>query len=126
MESVLEKECAASKQKYTYFTPDAKARIAKYAAESWNSAAVRHFSWEFPSLGESTVRLFKKQYLKELKTVGPDEQIVELTKAGIVEAINEADSNEGLENADHFADLDENYTLSHMQSHTFWVHTAFF
>ena len=55
------------KRKYTHFTPELRAKIAKYAAECANTATVRHFSKEFPKLGESTVRLFKKNYEAELK-----------------------------------------------------------
>ena len=55
------------KCKYTHFTPEHRAKIAKYIAECGNTATARHFSREFPTLGESTVRLFKKQYEAELK-----------------------------------------------------------
>ncbi len=68
VERVLkERQKRRQKCKYTHFTPEQRAKIAKYAAESGNSAAVRHFKKEFPTLGESTVRLFKKQYESELK-----------------------------------------------------------
>ena len=65
------------KRKYTHFTPQQRAKIAKYAAECGNTAAVRHFNQDFPSLGESTVRVFKKQYMAELKKK-PGEDIMEL------------------------------------------------
>lgn len=32
------------KRKYTYFTPEQRAKIANYAAECGNTATVRHFS----------------------------------------------------------------------------------
>lgn len=63
VEKFLDKEramTAGSKCKYTHFAPEARTRIAKYAVESGNVTGVRHFSTEFPSLGESNVRLFRK------------------------------------------------------------------
>ena len=70
-----------SKQKYTHlYTPEQRAKIAKYAAESGNTAAVRHFKKEFPTLGESTVRLFKKHYESEIKKHGREREITSLPK----------------------------------------------
>ena len=43
------------KRKYTHFTSQQRAKIAKYASECGNTAAVRHFSKYFPFLGGSTV-----------------------------------------------------------------------
>ena len=63
--SALEEErngASGRKQKYTHFTPEARAEIATYAAQCGNATAVKHFSKDFPSLGESIVCLFKKQY----------------------------------------------------------------
>ena len=37
-------ESTSKKRKYTHFTPEQRAKIAKYAAESGNTAAVRHTS----------------------------------------------------------------------------------
>ena len=51
------------KRKYTLFTPEDRVKIVKYTAQCGNTAAVKHFDKEFPSLGESTVRSFKKQYI---------------------------------------------------------------
>ena len=66
VERVLEeRRKGGQKRKYMHFTPEQRAKIAKYAAESSNTAAVRYFKKEFPTLGESTVRLFKKQYESE-------------------------------------------------------------
>ena len=48
------------KRKYTHYAGGQRAKIAKYAAECGNLATIRHFKNEFPSLGESTARLFKK------------------------------------------------------------------
>ena len=49
-------------------TPEKKAKIAKYAAESGILASIRHFSKDFPdnTLKESTVRGWKAAYLNEL------------------------------------------------------------
>ena len=52
----------------------------KYAAELGNTSTVRHFNKEFPTLGESTVRLFKKQYEGELRRIGPEQAISHLPK----------------------------------------------
>ena len=61
-------ECGKGiKRKYTHYTGGQRAKIAKYAAECGNLATIRHFKNEFPSLGESTVRLFKKQYCHKVK-----------------------------------------------------------
>ena len=56
MEKILEEErsrASGRKRKYTHFTPEARARIAKYAAQCGNAAAVKHFAKEFPTLGET-------------------------------------------------------------------------
>ena len=45
------------KRKYTHFTPQHRAKIAKYSSECGNTAVVRHFSKDFPFLGESTVSI---------------------------------------------------------------------
>ena len=42
--------------------------------------AVKHFAKEFPSLGENTVCLFKKQYQADLKKVGFEEEVAQLAK----------------------------------------------
>ena len=77
VEKVIEEERNAAKgqkRKYTHFAPEQRAKIAKYAAECGDAAAVRHFSSEYQILGENTVRLFKKQYVAELKKKDPDYQ----------------------------------------------------
>ena len=51
------------RRKYTTFNDEQRARVGKYAAENGNTAALRKFRSEMPSLGESTVRFFKKRYL---------------------------------------------------------------
>ena len=50
MRSALEEErnrANGRKQKYTHFTPEARVKIAKYAARCGNAAAVKHFFKEF-------------------------------------------------------------------------------
>ena len=41
---------------------------------------MKHLAKEFPTLGESTVRLFKKHYQADLKKVGSEEEITQLAK----------------------------------------------
>ena len=62
-------QCGTRKMKlYTSFSEEQRAVIGRYAAELSNTAAVKKFKGEFKhGLGESTVRLFKKKYLEELK-----------------------------------------------------------
>lgn len=67
------------KCKYTHFTPE-RAKIAEYAVQCGNTAATRHFSQEFPTLGESTVRVFRRQYQEEIKKKGAEEDITSLPK----------------------------------------------
>ena len=55
-------------------------KIAKHAAECGNVATVRHFKNEFSNVGESTVRLFKKQYIAELRRKGHVQEITRLPK----------------------------------------------
>ena len=56
------------KQKYTSFSAEQRASIGRYAAEHSNAATVKKFKSNFEQgVGESTVRLFKKRYLEELK-----------------------------------------------------------
>ena len=62
-----------------HFTPEQRAKVGRYAAEDTNAAAVRKFSDEFESLGESNVRLFKKAYLSKLSKGGGTE-VKELPK----------------------------------------------
>ena len=48
--------------KYTYLSPEIRAKIDKYASENGNSNAIIHFKKELPALTESTVRTFKQAY----------------------------------------------------------------
>jgi len=54
--------------------------MCKYAAEYGNTASVRHFSKEFSTLGESTVRLFRKGYEAELRRKSLEHEISHLPK----------------------------------------------
>ena len=68
------------KRKYTTFTPEDRARIGKYASENGNAAAVKKFKATH-ELGESTVRLFKKKYLEEIKKrENPEDEVTTLPK----------------------------------------------
>ena len=51
---------------YHKWTEKERYTIGKYAAENGNINAVRKFKPDFPALGESTVRAFKKKYYEEL------------------------------------------------------------
>ena len=65
----------ARKRKYdTSFTPEDRAAIGKYAAENGNAAAVKKFK-TVHSIGESTVCLFKKKYLEEMKRRSPEDEV---------------------------------------------------
>ena len=48
------------------YADEVRARIGKYASENGNERARKHFSVEFPTLNESTIRNFKKMYLSKL------------------------------------------------------------
>ena len=77
---VVEGEQNGRKRKHTHFAPEQRVKIAMYTAECGNTATVRHFSGEIPTLGESTVRLFKKQYEAELRRIGSEQAISHLPK----------------------------------------------
>ena len=60
----LERDPTSRKRKFTTtFTPENRASIGRYAAENGNASAVRATH----NVGESTVQLFKKKYLEEVK-----------------------------------------------------------
>ena len=65
----VQAERPRKRKAYTVFTAEQRATIGKYASEHGNAAAVKKFkaNIEGGQLGESTVRLFKKRYFKELK-----------------------------------------------------------
>ena len=54
--NIIEESNGASgrKRKYTHFTPETRARIAKYTAQCGNAAAVKHFANDFPTLEHFT------------------------------------------------------------------------
>ena len=52
---------------YHKWTKKERYTIGKYAAENGNINAVRKFKPDFPALGKSSVRSFKKKYYEELK-----------------------------------------------------------
>ena len=65
MESLEQRERTGT---HTFYSPDLRAKIGKFVAESGNKAAVERFSREFGKpLSESTVRGLKKRYYKSLK-----------------------------------------------------------
>ena len=73
----------AKRQPYLKISPEQKAIIARYAANHGIVNAIRQFSKDFPesSLKESTIRGWKKAYLKELssrKRAGKDMTIEKL------------------------------------------------
>ena len=68
VQSAMETCSSFKKRKsYTVFSDKMRADIRRYAAENGNAAALRKFSFEITDLGESTVRLFKKRYLEEIR-----------------------------------------------------------
>ena len=52
---------------YTAFSDQQRAAIGKYAVGCGNAAAVRKYRSEIPDLGENTMRVFKKCYLKQIR-----------------------------------------------------------
>ena len=60
-----QKSCPKKCKAYTAFSDEMHANIGRYAAENDNAAALKKFRSDITDLGESTVRLFKKRYLKE-------------------------------------------------------------
>ena len=61
-----ERGSSGKKRKYTTFTAEDRAAVGRYAAEHGNAAAVKKFKATL-DIGESTVRVFKKTYLQEVK-----------------------------------------------------------
>ena len=60
---------------YTAFPDETSANIGRYAAENGNAAALKKFRSDIPDIGESTVRLFKKRYLEEVRKVPRGERV---------------------------------------------------
>ena len=72
-------EAMESQQRRTYYSPELRAKIAKFAAESGNKAAVEKFSTEMGKLvSESTVRGLKKRYYEALKQNRTGEPVTQL------------------------------------------------
>ena len=67
---------------YHHYTAEARAKVAKYACESGNKAAVKKFSVElgYP-VSEGTVRNFKRKYREQLKCVGDPDLVTSLPSA---------------------------------------------
>lgn len=57
----------AARGKYTIYTDEDRATIGKYASQHGNDRARKKFLDKYPKLTESTVRNFKKMYLKKVK-----------------------------------------------------------
>ena len=65
------------------FSDEQRASIDQYAAENSTAAALKKFKQDFGgNLGESTVRLFKKRYLAEVKKAKQNapEEVPKVTK----------------------------------------------
>ena len=68
---------------YHHYTAETRAKIAKYACESENKAAVKKYSVELGRpVSEGTVRNFKGKYLEQLKSVTDPDLITSLPSAG--------------------------------------------
>ena len=79
----VQAEQPRKRKPYTVFTAEQRATIGKYASEHGNTAAVKKFKTniEGGQLGESTIRLFKKHYFKELKKAKHSEATVPEVKS---------------------------------------------
>ena len=76
-----EQSTSRKRKVYSVFSNEQRATIGQYAAENGNTAAVKKFKGDLDnSLGESTVRLFKKQYLAELKQAMKENSPGEVSK----------------------------------------------
>ncbi len=75
---------AAKKQKrdYNVHPPEFRAKVAKYALETNNCKAARHFSTKEKKLGESTVRKWVKQLKETMKSDGIDYSDVKALEPG--------------------------------------------
>lgn len=72
------------KGEYHHYTPETRAKIAKFACESGNKAAVKKYSMELGhSVAEGTVRNFKRKYLQQLKSVGDPDLVTCLPNAAL-------------------------------------------
>ncbi len=60
------------RKQYTYYSPEKRAKIAKFGLQHGASKAARHFSTADNKLGESTVRNFIKQLKSKMAADGTD------------------------------------------------------
>ena len=71
-----------ARSEYHHYTAETRAKIAKYACENGNKAAVNKYSMELGhSIAEGTVRNFKRRYLEQLKSVRDPDLIISLPNA---------------------------------------------
>ena len=61
----MQETSALKSVKYIKWTNENRYSIGKYASEHGNTAAVRNFQKQFPSIKESTVREFQKRSEKQ-------------------------------------------------------------
>ena len=67
---------------YHHYTAEVRAKVAKYACESGNKAAVKKFPVELGhSVSEGTVRNFKRKYHEQLKCVSDPDLVTNLPSA---------------------------------------------
>ena len=64
------------------YSPEQKAEIGRYAANTNISSAVRKYQLDFPNLRKQTVYEFKKAYLKEKGSSGKEVTILKAKKRG--------------------------------------------
>ena len=66
---VVSKRGVKRKATNNNYTPELRAKIARYATEHGTTSAAKKFSKELNlNIGESSVRLMKNQYIKSVKT----------------------------------------------------------
>ena len=79
--TLREQSTPRKRKVYSVFSDEHRATIGQYAAENGNAAAVKKFKGDFDhGLGESTVRLFKKRYLAELRRATKESAAGEVPK----------------------------------------------
>ena len=67
---------------YHHYSPEVRAKVAKYACNYGNKSAVKKFSKELGhDLSEGTVRNFKRKYLDKVKSVGDPDSVTSLPSA---------------------------------------------
>ena len=78
LSEVVSEPAKKKRKKYPAFTDKQRAAIGKYAVKCGNAAALRKYRPEVSDLGESTVHLFKKHYLEQLR-LSPGTEITSIT-----------------------------------------------